>query len=152
MSDLQSLSAHLIEDSDRYLGNPTKYLDEPHMAELILSKEDGPVFPEQHWLWFFVDQRMDVYPNLMGFHPGWNLGNLVDDPWSEILANYVEDATPGLNAYFGMSMHELVRKHVDLGGRKAYMSANDLLLVLHVPGDYIGPILSRLRHRKLVTS
>ena len=125
--DLDAIPRELIQSTESYNGKAFELKTEKELGDEILGAEDQPAYPENHWLWFFVDQKMDVYPNLMGFSDAWRLGNVNTDTWEQILTCYVNDGTPGLNKYFSISKHELVHRHLSAESRKLFSGADDLL-------------------------
>ena len=127
IDDVTLIPEWLVEMTEAKFGKAFELLPEAVLAERILAGDDGPISPENHWLWFFVDRRLDVYTNLTEMHASCRLGNLGEDPWQEILDGYVRDAAPGLETVFSVSKHELVKRHLVPKSRKVYMGAGDLL-------------------------
>jgi len=86
--------------------------------------EDKPVF--------FVDHRMDVYPNITAPAPWWKLGNLVTDGVKAVLQKYSQNE----------SIAQQIRKTIPLGEIVRRMGNPDSIR-LFSKGDYTSLILNR---------
>ncbi len=118
IEDIPQIPDELFISSEKHFGKPIHLKSEEHFAEKILSDDNGLVYPQSHWLWFFADQHWDVYPNLMGINTFWKLGNLRIDTWSSILDAYVNNETPALKTYFAITKHDLVRSWLNRVAKK----------------------------------
>jgi MoaA/NifB/PqqE/SkfB family radical SAM enzyme len=125
--DVARIPKELLASTAEHFGRPLALCGEAEFAERILAGADGLVYPEKHWLWFFVDQAWDVYPNLSEMHAAWRLGNLRTDDWRTILHRYVDDEAPAAKLLFSISRHDLVRRNRGQCARMAFMSEGDLL-------------------------
>ena len=126
-ADIGKIPDELLERSAAHFDRPIEFHTEEELAALILEHDDGPLYPTKHWLWFFVDQHMDVYPNLLSMEPEWRIGNFHRDSWRRIVESYVENTNVGLKTLFGMSKHEIVRNNFEGKVCKVYMNESDLL-------------------------
>jgi hypothetical protein len=126
-ADIAKIPDKLLERSAAHFGKPIEFHTEEELASQILEDGDGPLYPTKHWLWFLIDQKMDVYPNFQSMEPEWKIGNFHHDSWQHIIESYVENTNMGLKTLFGMTKHEIVRKNFEREKYKVYMNESDLL-------------------------
>lgn len=125
--DMGSIPEWLIQSTQAHFGEPFNLATEAEVAMKVLNAPDGPIHPKEHWLWFFVDKRYDVFANVTTLHQNSKLGNLNRDTWSEILDRYVDNAPPALQTVFTATRHQVVERHFQSDSKKLYMGEEDLI-------------------------
>jgi MoaA/NifB/PqqE/SkfB family radical SAM enzyme len=99
--------------TEQYLGRPLEAVFGQTEAALCSEMAESPAVHggarEEGGAVFYIDQRMDVYPNWTAPGPAWRLGNLRADGAAAILARYLADDTPGQRACARVTEGELVR-------------------------------------------
>jgi len=111
--DLAGIPPELMAATERHFGNRPDWIPEAAaLARLEVGETVAPYVPETAW--FFVDARLDVYPNYGSeIAPEWRLGNFRSDGLDTVLGTFERDETPGLQARFHRSYLELGRRFVD---------------------------------------
>lgn len=128
LEDQQFIPKLLWDKTQEHFGKEWRLYTESELLSEILARNDNRTpAPKNHNLFFFVTSDWSVYPNLGEIAPWWKIGNLKQNSWKEILDNYKNNASLGLNILNNTTNKELALRFGDLSGSKLFMSEEELV-------------------------
>ena len=117
LEDTRRVPRELVASTQKHFGREKIWTTEAEtVARIAGAGEDcGPPwpYPPQPKLWFLVMPSWDVFTNMATTDPGWKLGNMKQEPLSEIVARFEHDRIPALQMNTPDTLRMLAKKHGD---------------------------------------